>query len=66
MSFVLLKAINLVLPIRAAAAEETEGLDVTLHGEEAYIHDASFASAIDAETTRTVPDLVPATAPSTY
>jgi Amt family ammonium transporter len=66
MSFVLLKAINLVLPIRAAAAEETEGLDVTLHGEEAYIHDASFASAIDAETTRTVPDLVPAPAPSTY
>jgi ammonium transporter, Amt family len=66
MSFVLLKAINLVLPIRAAAAEETEGLDVTLHGEEAYIHDASFASAIDAETTRTVPDLVPATAPQTY
>jgi Amt family ammonium transporter len=38
MSFVLLKLVNLVLPIRASEADEMEGLDVTQHGEEAYIH----------------------------
>ena len=43
MSFVLLKLINLVLPIRATAADEVEGLDVTHHGEEAYIHDGGMA-----------------------
>jgi hypothetical protein len=34
MSFVLLKAINLVVPIRAEKTDEIEGLDVTQHGEE--------------------------------
>ena len=38
MSFVLLKLIGLVIPLRADAADETTGLDVTQHGEEAYIH----------------------------
>src|SRR5687767_3300573 len=38
MSFVLLKVIGLVLPLRAADSEETEGLDLTQHGEEAYVH----------------------------
>jgi len=66
MSFVLLKAINLVLPIRAAAVDETEGLDVTQHGEEAYIHDAGFASAIESNAVSTSSKLVAATAPSTY
>ena len=37
-SFVLLKIIGLVLPLRATAADETTGLDITLHGEEAYLH----------------------------
>jgi len=37
MSFVLLKAIALVMPLRAAAGDEAEGLDVTMHGEEAYL-----------------------------
>ena len=36
-SFVLLKLIGLVLPLRAAADEEAAGLDVTMHGEEAYL-----------------------------
>ena len=39
MSFVLLKLIGLVLPLRADSADETAGLDVTQHGEEAYIHE---------------------------
>src|SRR5499426_3107711 len=39
MSFVLLKLVNVVIPIRATETDEVEGLDVTQHGEEAYIHD---------------------------
>jgi Amt family ammonium transporter len=37
-SFILLKAISLVMPLRATVEEETDGLDVTAHGEEAYLH----------------------------
>ncbi len=37
-SFILLKVIGLVIPLRATANEEGEGLDVTAHGEEAYMH----------------------------
>ena len=35
-TFVILKAIALVAPLRAGAREEGLGLDVTQHGEEAY------------------------------
>jgi Amt family ammonium transporter len=42
MSFVLLKLIGLVMPLRAAADDEASGLDISLHGEDAYPHsDAS-------------------------
>ena len=37
-SFVLLKAIGLVMPLRATATDEATGLDLTMHGEEAYLH----------------------------
>jgi len=37
-SFILLKVINLVIPIRAEADDESTGLDLTQHGEEAYLH----------------------------
>jgi Amt family ammonium transporter len=37
-SFVLLKLIGLVMPLRAAQSEEIEGLDISAHGEEAYMH----------------------------
>ena len=37
MTFVLLKAIGLVMPLRASEHEEALGLDVTYHGEEAYV-----------------------------
>jgi Amt family ammonium transporter len=39
-SFVLLKLIGLVMPLRATAADESVGLDVSEHGEEAYVHAA--------------------------
>ena len=38
LTFVLLKFIGLMLPLRADAADESTGLDLTLHGEEAYAH----------------------------
>jgi len=37
-SFVLLKIVGAVVPLRADAADETVGLDVSQHGEEAYLH----------------------------
>jgi Amt family ammonium transporter len=43
MSFVLLKIIGLVIPLRAAVADEASGLDVTQHGEEAYIHESDVS-----------------------
>ena len=37
-SFILLKLISLFIPLRATASDEATGLDVTMHGEEAYLH----------------------------
>jgi len=36
-TFILLKLIGLVLPLRASADQEAEGLDISMHGEEAYL-----------------------------
>jgi Amt family ammonium transporter len=43
MSFILLKVIGLVIPLRAVSQDETSGLDVTQHGEEAYIHEGGVS-----------------------
>jgi Amt family ammonium transporter len=37
-SFILLKVIGAVMPLRAGAGDEGTGMDVTQHGEEAYVH----------------------------
>jgi Amt family ammonium transporter len=66
MSFVLLKLVNLVLPIRAAAGDELEGLDVTQHGEEAYIHDGGMTAPALVEAPAVAPSLVAKPAPSAY
>ena len=66
MSFVLLKLVNVVLPIRAAAGDELEGLDVTQHGEEAYIHDGGMTAPVLVEAPSVAPSLVAKPAPSTY
>jgi ammonium transporter, Amt family len=55
MSFVLLKAISLVLPLRAATDDEASGLDISLHGEEAYLHSDGSA--------RPMPSMMSATEP---
>jgi Amt family ammonium transporter len=58
MSFVLLKLIALVIPLRAESNEETEGLDLTQHGEEAYIHAEGTASMSFAHATDLGPALL--------
>ena len=37
-SFVLLKIVGAIFPLRATSSEETVGLDLSAHGEEAYVH----------------------------
>jgi Amt family ammonium transporter len=37
-SFILLKLVGVVFPLRASSQAESEGLDTTAHGEEAYVH----------------------------
>jgi Amt family ammonium transporter len=37
-TFILLKIVGAVIPLRATAEDESEGLDTTAHGEEAYVH----------------------------
>lgn len=37
-SYIALIIINKITPVKVTEAEETDGLDATLHGEEAYIH----------------------------
>jgi Amt family ammonium transporter len=37
-SFVLLKLVEAIVPLRAADNDESVGLDVSQHGEEAYVH----------------------------
>jgi ammonium transporter, Amt family len=45
MSFVLLKFVGAIMPLRADAQEETVGLDLNQHGEEAYIHGGGMGAA---------------------
>jgi Amt family ammonium transporter len=66
MSFVLLKLIGLVVPLRATVADEADGLDISQHGEEAYIHGEGMSSAVSAQTPRTPPDLATAASPLAY
>jgi Amt family ammonium transporter len=43
-SFLLLKLIALFVPLRADASDEATGLDLTMHGEEAYVHSGGSAA----------------------
>jgi Amt family ammonium transporter len=38
MSFILLKIVSFIIPLRPTAEQEMTGLDITQHGEEAYLH----------------------------
>ena len=46
MSFVLLKLIGIVIPLRATSDDESVGLDITHHGEEAYLHTGGTSSSM--------------------
>ena len=48
MSFILLKVISLVIPLRASVNDESEGLDISQHGEEAYLHAEGGSAAMTA------------------
>ena len=61
-SFALLKLIGLVLPLRADEADQSIGLDVAMHGEEAYVHGGGMGAA--EPTATAVPHLAPSLAPS--
>ena len=45
-SFVLAKLVGLAIPLRATAADEITGLDISQHGEDAYLHAESSKSAM--------------------
>ena len=64
-SFVLLKLISLVLPLRATEADEAQGLDISAHGEEAYLHSdgggRSLAMMKESAAPRRVENFAPAT-----
>jgi Amt family ammonium transporter len=44
-SFILLKIIGVMVPLRATAADEGVGLDMCMHGEEAYVHMGGSSAA---------------------
>src|SRR5687768_5868988 len=56
-SFILLKLIGLFIPLRASSAEEMEGLDISAHGEEAYMQIGGSSAIRYEETTTAAPGL---------
>jgi ammonium transporter, Amt family len=61
-TFVILKVVGLVMSLRATAAEESEGLDITEHGEEAYAFGGSMSPAAGADADGSQPVLAPVSA----
>ena len=61
-SFILLKLIGIVIPLRATTSDEGEGLDVTAHGEEAYMHVGGSAPILREKATAAQGSLSPARA----
>jgi Amt family ammonium transporter len=61
-TFVVLKLIGLVMPLRATASEEAEGLDITAHGEDAYAAVGGSSPAEEAVAGAARPVLKPARA----
>jgi Amt family ammonium transporter len=59
MSFILLKLIGAVIPLRASSADESVGLDLSNHGEEAYVHGEAGMTAASVATP-TAPKTAPA------
>jgi Amt family ammonium transporter len=64
-SFILLKLISLVLPLRATEADEAQGLDISAHGEEAYLHSDGGGRCLTMMKETTLPRRVESLAPAT-
>ncbi len=62
MSFILLKAINAISPIRVSEDEEDLGLDPTQHGERAYTLDEAGMAVSSSVSADGIPGLMPAPA----
>ena len=45
-SFILLKVVGVVFPLRASEEEQSIGLDVAMHGEEAYVHSGGSEASL--------------------
>jgi Amt family ammonium transporter len=58
MSFILLKLVGLVLPLRASLTDESDGLDVTQHGEEAYIQGEGLTPTMPVAAAGAAPSMV--------
>jgi ammonium transporter, Amt family len=64
-SFILLKLIGFVIPLRAISSDEQMGLDISQHSEEAYTHTGGgLTAAIRAANPAGTPELIRVTAPS--
>jgi ammonium transporter, Amt family len=64
-SFILLKLISLVLPLRATESDEATGLDISAHGEEAYLHSDGGGRSLSMMKETAPPRRVEALAPAT-
>ena len=64
-SFALLKLVALVIPLRATDADENTGLDVSQHGEEAYIQSSSVSISGSSTGDARLPYAPPHKLPST-
>jgi Amt family ammonium transporter len=51
MSFALLKLVGALMPLRATADDESVGLDLSQHGEEAYVHAEGSGTMLEARET---------------
>ena len=49
MSFVILKAISLIMPLTASDSEQSSGMDITQHGEEAYVNGDGTVLVLESE-----------------
>jgi Amt family ammonium transporter len=64
-SFVILKLIGLFMPLRATEEDQATGLDITQHGEEAYLHTGGFEPVTGVSTSSSHATAM-ATAPATH
>ena len=53
-SFALLKLIGLVIPLRVSREDEATGLDIAMHGEEAYLHTGGMDTIVP-ESAQAIP-----------